>query len=128
MRLQELRMDTTRLVILMWASACVVMISAGQLLFKITASRLHGTWLPTAEAATVLALALGLYAIATVVWILVLRHVSLSSIYPLMALSFVLVPLGSRLFLGEAIAPQYWGGVALLVAGLIVIERSVSAD
>ena len=64
------------------------------------------------------------YGVATIGWVLVLRQAPLNRVYPFMALAFVLVPLGSRLFLGEALAPQYWIGVALLVAGLVLIGRT----
>jgi drug/metabolite transporter (DMT)-like permease len=108
------------------ATACVVMIATGQLLFKITANSLQGPGFLGAnpKALAILFVALAIYGVATIAWILVLRQAPLNRIYPLMALSFVLVPLGSRFVLGETITPQYWTGVALLVAGLILIGRS----
>jgi drug/metabolite transporter (DMT)-like permease len=102
--------------------ACVVMISAGQLLFKVVAGRLGEGGIGTIG---LLTLALAIYGTATIAWIFVLRYVHLSSVYPLMALSFVLVPLGSRTILGEPITPQYWVGVALLVGGILVIVGSI---
>jgi len=107
------------------ATACVVAIAGGQLLFKIAATRLRGPYLTGDPAGlAVLALALVIYGLATIAWILVLREAPLTRVYPLMALAFVLVPLGSRFFLGESLAPQYWAGVALLAAGLVLIGRS----
>ena len=112
------------------ATVCVVMIAAGQLLFKLStnamkAQGIEGLLNPRAMA--ILAIALVVYGAATIGWVLVLRQAPLNRVYPLMALAFVLVPLGSRLFLGEALAPQYWGGVALLVAGLVLIGRTAPA-
>ena len=110
------------------ATACVAMIATGQLLFKVTANNLQGPGLAISpKALIVLAIALAIYGVATIAWILVLRQAPLNRIYPLMALSFVLVPLGSRFFLGETIGSQYWLGVALLVAGLVLIGRSGAA-
>lgn len=108
------------------ASACVAMIAAGQLLFKLTANSLQGPGFLGANprALTLLFVALAIYGVATIAWILVLRQAPLNRVYPLMALSFVLVPLGSHFLLGETITPQYWTGVALLIVGLILIGRS----
>ncbi len=107
------------------ATACVVMIAVGQLLFKLSANEMKGPGLNIGlKAFTILAFALVVYGAATIAWVLVLRQAPLSRIYPLMALAFVLVPLGSRIFLGEPLAPQYWAGVGLLVAGLVLIGRA----
>lgn len=109
------------------ATGCVAMIAAGQLLFKLTADSLGGRGgllAASPRALLLLAVALAIYGVATLGWILVLREAPLNRVYPIMALSFVLVPLGSHYLLGESIAPQYWAGVGLLVVGLILIGRS----
>lgn len=107
------------------ATGCVVMIATGQLLFKLTANNLQGPGLAiNTKALAILALALAIYGVATIAWIFVLRQAPLNRVYPLMALSFVLVPLGAHFLLGEPITPQYWLGAALLAAGLVVIGRS----
>lgn len=106
------------------ALTCVLMISTGQLLFKIVAGRLTEGGIGVIS---VFAMALAIYGAATIAWIFVLRYAQLSSVYPLMALSFVLVPLGSSALLGESVSPQYWVGVALLMGGLFVIGQSISA-
>lgn len=112
------------------ATVCVVMIAAGQLLFKLSTNAMKAQGIEgllNPRAMVILAIALVVYGAATIGWVLVLRQAPLNRVYPLMALAFVLVPLGSRLFLGEALAPQYWGGVALLVAGLVLIGRTAPA-
>jgi drug/metabolite transporter (DMT)-like permease len=110
------------------AIACVAMIGGGQLLFKIAADQIKGPGLQISTyGLAVLALALAVYAAATLAWVLVLRQAPLSRVYPFMALAFVLVPLASRFFLGETLAPQYWLGVAFLFVGLILISRSAGA-
>jgi drug/metabolite transporter (DMT)-like permease len=109
------------------ATLCVVMIAAGQLLFKMSTNAMKAPGLEgllNTRALAILALALLVYGAATIGWVLVLRQAPLNRIYPFMALAFVLVPLGSRLVLGEPLAPQYWAGVGLLVAGLVLIGRS----
>ena len=107
------------------ATVCVAMIAGGQLLFKLAANAMQGPG-PTLgpRSLIILAAALVVYGLATIGWVLVLRQAPLNRIYPFMALSFVLVPLGSRYVLGESLAPQYWIGVVLLVAGLVLIGRA----
>jgi drug/metabolite transporter (DMT)-like permease len=56
--------------------------------------------------------------LASVCWMLAIRAVTLGFAYPFMALSFVLVPLGARVFFGE---PFGWKGLlslSLIVAGV----------
>ena len=105
--------------------AVVCVISTGQLLFKI-ASGLIDFRRPLAEprGLAVLGVALVLYGAATLVWVAVLRQAPLNRIYPIMALSFVLTPLGGMLVLKEPISPAYWAGVGLILAGLVVIGRT----
>lgn len=103
------------------AIGCVVGLAAGQLLFKASANQMHrGDGLLDLKALTFLALAMALYAVTSVVWVLLLKSAELGKIYPFMALAFVLVPLGSHLFYGEVFAPRYIAGVALIFAGLFL--------
>lgn len=105
--------------------ACVAVISAGQLLFKVASASLDFRR-PLAEprGLAVLVLALALYGSATLLWVAALRHAPLSRLYPLMALSFVLVPLGGVFLLREQVSAGYWIGTALVFAGLAVMGRS----
>jgi drug/metabolite transporter (DMT)-like permease len=57
-------------------------------------------------------------------WIWVLQKADLGRIYPLMALAFVIVPIGSHLVFGERFPPQYFVGVALIMIGIVVTVRS----
>lgn len=106
---------------------CVAVISTGQLLFKVASGALDFRRpLDSPKGLVVLGVALALYGGATLLWVAALKHAPLGRIYPLMALSFVLVPLGGVLVLREHVSPVYWGGVALIVAGLALIGRSWS--
>ena len=58
--------------------------------------------------------------LAAVCWILTLRQLSVSAAYPFMALSFVIVPAGAILFLGERVTAVQWAGCCLIVAGVAV--------
>ena len=70
--------------------------------------------------ATRLVIALGVYGVATIAWIWVLQRAPLSLAYPVVALTFVLVPLGARWMFGEAMDLRYFLGCALIVAGIVV--------
>ena len=101
------------------ALLCVAGIATGQILFKLcatTAAR-AGSWLAP-QALVLLASSLALYGVMTIAWIWVLQRAQLGRIYPIMALAFVLVPLGAHLFLGERFQPMYFFGVGLIVLGI----------
>jgi drug/metabolite transporter (DMT)-like permease len=105
--------------------ACVCVISTGQLLFKLASGHLDFRRpLADPQGLAILAVALALYGGATLVWVAVLRHAPLSRIYPIMALSFVLTPLGGMVILKEPISASYWAGVGLILLGLVVITRT----
>lgn len=104
---------------------CAVMLAIGQMLFKQAASHLDfARPLADTRGLAFLGVALALYAVATVAWVSVLAHAPLVQVYPLMALSFVLVPIGAMIFLKEQVNWMYWLGTALLLTGLVVISRS----
>ena len=58
--------------------------------------------------------------VAAVVWMLALERLEVGFVYPFMALSFVLVPVGSAAFFGEALPPLQLIGLAMIVAGVTV--------
>lgn len=109
---------------LVLALVCVLAIAGGQILFKRVGIEVEhaGTW----QAPRVLLMALlafAVYGASTLLWIHVLRSEALSRVYPLMALSFVLVPLASARVFGDTLSAPYVAGVALIVAGVVLITR-----
>ena len=99
------------------------MISAGQVLFKKTSERLigrHDEGFLSIAFDPVFIAALVLYGTATLIWIYVLKLVPLSYAYSFMALTFVMVPLLSLLFLGESLNWRYYLGTVFIIVGLIV--------
>jgi drug/metabolite transporter (DMT)-like permease len=102
--------------------ACVFLIGCGQILFKLAARevavdgftlRSVTSWLSPPMLA-----ALVIYAIATLLWVWVLKSASLSLAYPLYALAFVLVPLLGWLLFGEPMTARHWLGAACIVVGV----------
>jgi drug/metabolite transporter (DMT)-like permease len=103
-------------------ACCVLMISTGQILFKIIGGRLSGAI--TADHITLnystvglLTLAFGIYGLGTILWIVALTSLPLARAYMFMAAAFILVPLAANLFLGEALPPRLLIGAAIISLG-----------
>jgi drug/metabolite transporter (DMT)-like permease len=107
------------------ALICVLGIAAGQILFKLSASTLQrtGSFFDIATLTTLFS-AFALYGITTIAWVWVLQKIELGKVYPLMALAFVIVPIGSHLIFGEKFQSQYFLGVAVIIAGIIITVRA----
>lgn len=103
------------------ALACVLGISIGQILFKITAQsfRQNGDLFDPVMLGWFF-LSLALYGITTIAWIWVLQKADLGRIYPLMALAFVIVPIASHFIFGERFHTQYFIGVATIMTGIVI--------
>ncbi|MDO4682730.1 MAG: EamA family transporter [Lautropia sp.] len=108
-----------------WALLCVFGMAAGQILFKLAANSLAetGSFLVPKTGALLFS-ALSLYGLITIAWIWVLQKADLGKVYPMMALAFVLVPLASHWIFGERFQPQYFIGIVLIMAGIVIAVRS----
>lgn len=107
------------------AVLCVLGLAAGQILFKVSAGSLAaGSSLLSMKTLVPLLSAMCLYGITSLAWIWILRTIELGRVYPLMALAFVFVPLGSYLFFHERFGPQYYAGVVIIVIGIVVAVRA----
>jgi undecaprenyl phosphate-alpha-L-ara4N flippase subunit ArnE len=102
-----------------------LLISAGQILFKLTSARAGA-----ADAAGIVATvfdpyllaAFAIYGIGTVIWVYVLKWVPLTVAYPFMALTFCAVPMLAWVLLGETLSLRYALGTGLIIAGLLVVN------
>ena len=106
---------------------CVALLAAGQMLFKVAAAqwRIDG-WSWTSVRGLLspaLLIALTLYAVATVLWVFILRSVPLTVAFPLYAVVFVLVPLGAHFVLGEAFSWNTIIGGTIIVLGVAIAVR-----
>lgn len=103
----------------------MVGIAAGQILFKLSAASLQrsGSFFDPSTAITLIS-AFALYGVTTIAWVWVLQKIELGRVYPLMALAFVLVPIGSHVFLGERFQLQYFIGVAMIMTGIIIAVKA----
>ncbi|KAA8742499.1 4-amino-4-deoxy-L-arabinose-phospho-UDP flippase [Pseudomonas koreensis] len=107
------------------ALICVLGIAAGQILFKLSATSLQksGSFFDLNTILTLFS-AFALYGITTIAWVWVLQKIELGKVYPLMALAFVLVPIGSHFFFGERFQPQYFLGVTIIITGIIIAVKA----
>lgn len=107
------------------AILCVVGLAIGQILFKMSATSLvqTGSFFAFKTLITLLT-AMCIYGITSIAWVWVLQKVELGKVYPLMALAFVLVPLGTHFIFGERFQPQYFIGITLIVLGIVIAVRA----
>jgi drug/metabolite transporter (DMT)-like permease len=63
---------------------------------------------------------LGAAVLASAFWMLAIERLEVGYAYPFMALSFVLVPLGSMVLFGERMPPIQFLGLGLIIAGVTV--------
>lgn len=63
---------------------------------------------------------LGAAVVASVCWMLAIERLEVGYAYPFMALSFVLVPVGSMVLFAERLPPVQLLGLGLIVAGVTV--------
>ena len=101
-----------------------VFAAIGQLLFKNGAT---GSVSLVSFLNPSIVLGLSCYAVSTLAWIWALSRAPLVAVYPFTVLTFVLVYAGSILVFGETLRLAAVLGTALVLAGLFMIVRSVSA-
>lgn len=100
----------------------VILLSAGQILFKMAASEMNFT------ARKILIslinpkflIALLVYAVATLFWLMSLKEVPLRVAYPFAALAFFIVPTLSHLILGETVTWRTYLGALMISIGVFI--------
>jgi drug/metabolite transporter (DMT)-like permease len=107
----------------------------GQLLLKfglrqVEATGFHGVkglgiFIVSVFSTPLILAAIPVYVIGLVVWLVVLAELDLSYAYPLVALTYVLVPLVSYMILGEHIPPLRWIGVGVVFAGVVLVGLTI---
>lgn len=101
--------------------ACVIAISAGQILFKLAARAATGSaGFPWDLFNGYLFAALAVYGAATLLWVWLLKTLPLNVAYPFVGLAFVIVPLLGAWLLNEPLDWRHLAGGALIAAGVAV--------
>ncbi len=67
---------------------------------------------------------LAIFVLSAGVWLVVLSRASLSFAYPFASLTYVLILVFDRFVLNEPVSGLRYGGVALIIAGLLLISRT----
>lgn len=97
----------------------VASLAVGQICFKL-ASPAFVAFSLRSLFSPIFIVALVIYAVATVLWVIVLSRVPLTLAYPLVALSYLIVPLLARTFLGEALQWQSFAGAVVIIVGIVL--------
>lgn len=69
-------------------------------------------------------LGLTLFALSAVTWLVVVSRIPLSLAYPFAGITYVLLLLFSKFVLREQVPHLRWLGVALIVAGIVLVGRT----
>jgi|WetSurMetagenome_2_1015567.scaffolds.fasta_scaffold09264_4 multidrug transporter EmrE-like cation transporter len=67
---------------------------------------------------------LACYVVSVGVWIVGLSRVDVSIAYPMLSLGYVVNAIAAWWLFGEALGPMRWSGMALILAGVLVMARS----
>ena len=110
------------------AISTAVLMSIGQLLFKMGADQIQGSNLQShiwqIISSPILIMACTLYALTILIWIWVLKHAPLSIVYPFTACAYIITPLLSYLIFDEKLNFQFIIGTAFLVLGIIICSTA----
>jgi len=67
---------------------------------------------------------LAIFVLSAAFWLIVLSKASLSFAYPFVSFTYVLILLFDRFVLDQPVSLVRWGGVALIIAGIVLISRT----
>ena len=104
---------------------CVLGLSAGQVLFKKSATILETLETPWKLYLNGLFIgALIIYGITTLGWVWALQNTPLSRAYMIMALAFIIVPTLSYFIFKEPLTLRFAFGVCLIITGVILTIKA----
>lgn len=118
---------------LMLAFISISLGAVGQFLLKVGVNRMGGLTFKRDElVSTALKIAtqphivigLCLFVASMVIWLAVLSKMELSRAYPMVSISYVLVALMARVFLGEGISLSRALGIAVILVGVTLVNLS----
>jgi undecaprenyl phosphate-alpha-L-ara4N flippase subunit ArnF len=111
-----------------WLIASILLGTMGQVLMKWGLETLKSGDAAAAGVKLITAwpVAAGLvsYGLSSVFWLLALRRFPLSTAYPMVSLSYILVMVLSLYLFQETITLQKWAGAAVISLGVLLIARA----
>lgn len=114
-----------KMLVYMAAFLCVLGLAVGQILFKASATMLsQAETIFSYKVAAAFLGAVCLYGITSIAWVWVLQKMELGRVYPIMAMAFILVPIGSHFIFGEKFTSQYFFGVFVIAAGIYITTKA----
>jgi len=111
----------SRVMVICTALFCAVLGAAGQILFKIGSKTLKFDISLLTNYHLIGGLAL--YATSTVLFIYALKFEEVSTLYPIIATSYIWVTLIAMVFLHESITINNWIGLLLILGGVYFIVK-----
>lgn len=109
----------------------IVLGASGQLMFKAAARGLPafadlGLWrlLVTMFTTPMILAGFACFFASSILWIIALRSVPLSVAYPMVALSYIIIFIGSHFLFAEPLGWRLWTGALLIVCGIVLIAGS----
>jgi multidrug transporter EmrE-like cation transporter len=112
-----------------WAPAlfgAVVLAGCGHLIIKFGLNRIRASEASGAAAwlNPWLFFGLGIYGVGTLLWIFAVSRKQINYLYPITALNYAIVAFGGRLFFQERVPPTRLLGIAIVIAGVILMQWS----
>ncbi|MBU1322567.1 EamA family transporter [Patescibacteria group bacterium] len=102
----------------------IILAAAGQLILKIGMNKLgQFNLIKTFTHPTVL-IGLLFYGASLILWLMVLSKEKLSFVYPLVAFSYVVTVILSKIILKEPIPTLRWVGLFVIIAGILIIAKT----
>jgi drug/metabolite transporter (DMT)-like permease len=105
--------------------------AVGQFLLKVGVNRIGGIAFKRAELVATMwkvatqpyiVVGLVLFVLSMVIWLAVLSKMELSRAYPMVSISYVLVALMARFFLGEPLSWTRLTGIAVILVGVVLVN------
>ncbi|MBI4299748.1 MAG: hypothetical protein HY677_01330 [Chloroflexi bacterium] len=100
----------------------------GQLSLKSGVSNVEpgspGSFLIRALTTPMVLVGLAIYALSSLLWLLILSKVTLSYAYPMLSLGYVLVVVASATFFREQVSPARWLALLVICGGVALLARS----
>lgn len=102
----------------------IILAAMGQLILKIGMNQLPKFNLIKAFTHPMVLLGLFFYGASLILWLMVLSKEKLSFVYPLVAFSYVVTVILSKVILKEPVPTLRWVGLFVIICGILIIAKT----